>query len=79
VLALTVFLFDALLKDIAERHIIIYGSDCSVNQSFAVSVALVDGKPYSNAMQRISSRVLRPFPSRNGWIMFSSAIVCDRF
>ena len=33
----------------------------------------------SNAMQRINSRVLRPFPSRKGWMMFSSAIVCDRF
>ena len=35
-------LFCALPQNIAECHIIIYGGDCSVDQSFTVSVAPVD-------------------------------------
>ena len=34
--------FFRVMDDIAEYHIIIYGSDCSVNQSFSVSIAPVD-------------------------------------
>ena len=37
-----VFRFNALPQNIAECHIIIYSSDCSVDQSLSVSVAPVD-------------------------------------
>ena len=36
------FSFNTLSKNIAECHIIIYGSDCGVNQGFPVSVAPVN-------------------------------------
>lgn len=36
------FSFNTLSKNIAECHIIIYGSDCGVNQGFPVSVSPVN-------------------------------------
>ena len=39
---LLVFRFNALSKNIAECHIIIYGSDCSIDQGFPFSITPVD-------------------------------------